>query len=62
MPTHGAGTTAPASSEVRQAHSDDRWNRRAISDASRDFISQRRFQIIAAIIAAGLLAWVMLTT
>jgi len=53
--------TAPAAAEVLQANSDDRWARWATSDASRTFVSERRFQIIAAIIGAGVIAWLMLT-
>ena len=52
----------PASEETRRSNSEDRWARWAVKGARRDFISQRRFQIIAGIIAAGVTAWLIWTS
>jgi len=56
-------TAVPAASlETQQVHSDDRWSRWEIKTASRNFVSERRFQIIAGVIATGVIAWLIWTT
>ena len=57
-----AAVVPAASVETKQVHSDDRWSRWEIETASRNFVSERRFQIIAGVIATGVIAWLIWTT
>jgi hypothetical protein len=49
------------SADLLQEHAADRWDRFAVAAAQRSDAGRRSFQIVAAVIAVGVLAWMLLT-